>query len=64
MPIKQGSIYLQLYPVTRDALERCHLLEPFMLFSPSAKKVDAFLFKSSGGLMEQFNDCLQHGCSS
>ena len=31
---------------------------------PSAKKVDAFLFKSLGGLMEQFNDCLQPCCSS
>ena len=29
---------------------------------PSAKKVDAFLFKSLGGLMEQLNDCLQLGC--
>ena len=48
MPIKQGSTYLQLYHVTRDGQERCHLLEPFMPFSPSAKKVDAFLFKSHG----------------
>ncbi len=32
--------------------------------APSAKKVDAFLFKSLGGLMEQFNDCLQPCCSS
>ena len=33
-----------------------------VLLSPSAKKVDAFLFKSLGGLMEQLNDCLQLGC--
>ena len=31
-------------------------------FSPTASKDDAFLFKSSGGLMEQLNDCLQLGC--
>ena len=31
---------------------------------PSARKVDAFLFKSLGGLMEQLNDCLQPCCSS
>ncbi len=31
---------------------------------PSASKDDVFLFKSPGGLMEQLNDCLQHGCSS
>ena len=32
--------------------------------APSASKDDAFLSKSLGGLMEQFNDCLQPCCSS
>ena len=33
-------------------------------YPPLPRKLTPFLFKSSGGLMEQFNDCLQHGCSS
>ena len=39
-------------------------IEPTAAGAPSAKKVDAFLFKSLGGLMEQLNDCLQPCCSS
>ncbi len=31
---------------------------------PSARKVDAFLFKSLGGLMEQINASIQRGCSN
>ena len=31
--------------------------------APSARKVDAFLFKSLGGLMEQINASIQRGCS-
>jgi hypothetical protein len=31
--------------------------------TPSASKVDVFLFKSLGGFMKQLNDCLQLGCS-
>jgi SAM-dependent methyltransferase len=32
--------------------------------TPSARKVDAFLFKSLGGLMEQINASIQRGCSN
>ena len=31
--------------------------------TPSVRKVDAFLFKLLGGLMEQINASIQRGCS-
>jgi len=43
-------------------IELAHTQEWADARSPSAKKVDAFLFKSLGGLIEQLNDCLQLGC--